>query len=134
MSFFQPYWLFIYSVSDDDVNCHDFFYSFVSNVFSLFFIHLFFSTHYFLSSFIRYVISRTTGKCSLIYDFCILLRTTTTLVYYGLSLNATSFSYGKEDLGPFVDFIFSALMEIPGIFRFICTLKSVDITLPVSLF
>ncbi|KAK8399036.1 hypothetical protein O3P69_004252 [Scylla paramamosain] len=40
--------------------------------------------------------------------------TTTTIVYYGLSLNATSFNYGKEDLGPFVDFIFSALMEIPG--------------------
>ncbi|XP_045131799.1 organic cation transporter protein-like isoform X2 [Portunus trituberculatus] len=40
--------------------------------------------------------------------------TATTLVYYGLSLNATSFSNGKEDFGPFIDFIFSALMEFPG--------------------
>ncbi|XP_050718793.1 organic cation transporter protein-like isoform X1 [Eriocheir sinensis] len=38
----------------------------------------------------------------------------TTLVYYGLSLNATSFGHGDEEIRPFVDFILSALVEIPG--------------------
>lgn len=46
--------------------------------------------------------------------FMFFIWTVTTLVYYGLSLNATSFGSGKEDFGPYVDFIFSALMEVPG--------------------
>lgn len=37
-------------------------------------------------------------------------------MYYGLSLNATSFGHGDEEIRPFVDFILSALVEIPGNF------------------
>lgn len=43
-------------------------------------------------------------------------RIVTTLVYYGLSLNATTFGHGDEEIRPFVDFILSALVEIPGNF------------------
>ncbi|KAG0725414.1 Solute carrier family 22 member 1 [Chionoecetes opilio] len=44
--------------------------------------------------------------------FMFFIWTVTTLVYYGLSLNVTTFGSGEEDFGPFVDFIFAALIEI----------------------
>ncbi|XP_069192617.1 organic cation transporter protein isoform X2 [Procambarus clarkii] len=38
----------------------------------------------------------------------------TTLVYYGLSINSTKLSSSNTTSSPYVDFIFSALVELPG--------------------
>ena len=43
-----------------------------------------------------------------------IFRIVTTLVYYGLTLNATDLGTDNSPSKPYVDFILSSLVEIPG--------------------